>query len=297
MKLNGGNLIVDPEWNADASIAHIKSMGGNGGSGDAIQLDGKLGVGKNSVLGFGFDSAQDVKDLFTTYGYMTADGKKLNKDKIQAALVLNKPLVIAANQGVMIDPSKTGQALKDMTADGKKLNKDKIQAALVLNKPLVIAANQGVMIDPSKTGQALKDAIDPASPPGTAFENKFELGANGGLVITDGVYEIDQDGKKSGSAVSFAANAGNVSGSGKVVLAGYFTGADKDITIFSGSGLTGTGTLELESLNGLISAKVDLSTGKIQANTWKFDTDKLATYYTSASKPVSDLLKICSKCR
>ena len=104
LALNGGNLIVDPEWSADASIAHIKSMGGSGGSGDAIQLDGKLGVGKNSVLGFGFDSAQDVKDLFTTYGYMTADGKKLNKDKIQAALVLNKPLVIAANQGVMIDP-------------------------------------------------------------------------------------------------------------------------------------------------------------------------------------------------
>ena len=245
LALNGGNLIVDPEWEADASVAHIKAMGGSGGSGDAIQLDGKLGVGKNSVLGFGFDSAQDVKDLFTTYGYMTADGKKLNKDKIQAALVLNKPLVIAGNQGVMIDPSKTGQALKD--------------------------------------------AIDPA--PTSTFQNKFEFGANSGLVITDGVYKIDQDGKKSGSAVSFAANAGNVSGSGKVVLAGYFTGADKDITIFSGTSMTGSGTVDLVSLNGLISAKVDLNTGKVVDNTWKFDTDKLATYYTSASKPVSDLLK------
>ncbi|MDY2799530.1 MAG: autotransporter outer membrane beta-barrel domain-containing protein, partial [Anaerobiospirillum succiniciproducens] len=244
LALNGGNLIVDPEWEADASIAHIKSMGGNGGSGDAIQLDGKLGVGKNSVLGFGFDSAQDVKDLFTTYGYMTADGKKLNKDKIQAALVLNKPLVIAANQGVMIDPSKTGQALKD--------------------------------------------AIAPAQV--TNFQNKFVLGTNGGLVITDGAYEIDQDGKKTGSAVSFASNTGTVSGGGKVVLAGYFTGADQDITIFSGTG-TNNGTLELESLNGLITAQVDLSTGKIQAGTWDFDADKLATYYTSASKPVSDLLK------
>ena len=242
LKLNGGNLIVDPEWDADSSIAHIKSMGGSGGSGDAIQLDGKLGVGKNSVLGFGFDSAQDVKDLFTTYGYMTADGKKLNKDKIQAALVLNKPLVIAGNQGVMIDPAKTGNGLETAIS-------------------------------------------------GTGFQNKFELGTNGGLVITDGAYKIDQDGKKSGSAVSFAASSGTVSGGGKVVLAGYFTGADKDITIFSGSSLSGTGTVDLVSLNGLISAKVDLSTGKVQANTWKFDTDKLATYYTSASKPVSDLLK------
>ena len=245
LKLNGGNLIVDPEWNADASIAHIKSMGGNGGSGDAIQLDGKLGVGKNSVLGFGFDSAQEVKDLFTTYGYMTADGKKLNKDKIQAALVLNKPLEIAANQGVMIDPSKTGKALKDL-------------------------------IDPTVA---------------TNFQNKFVLGTNGGLVITDGAYQIDQDGKKSGSAVSFAATGGSVSGGGQVVLAGYFTGADKDITIFSGSSLNGTGTVELESLNGLITAQVDLSTGKIKADTWNFASDKLATYYTSASKPVSDLLK------
>uniref|UniRef100_UPI002942B4CE hypothetical protein n=1 Tax=Anaerobiospirillum succiniciproducens TaxID=13335 RepID=UPI002942B4CE len=245
LALKGGNLIVDPEWDADASVAHIKSMGGNGGSGDAIQLDGKLGVGKNSVLGFGFDSAQDVKDLFTTYGYMTADGKKLNKDKIQAALVLNKPLVIASNQGVMIDPSKTGKALKDL-------------------------------IDPTVA---------------TNFQNKFVLGTNGGLVITDGAYKIDQDGKKKGSAVSFATTGGNVSGDGKVVLAGYFTGADKDITIFSGSGMTSTGTVDLVSLNGLITAKVELSTGKIQANTWKFASDKLATYYTSASKPVSDLLK------
>ena len=246
LALKGGNLIVDPEWDADASVAHIKAMGGNGGSGDAIQLDGKLGVGKNSVLGFGFDSAQEVKDLFTTYGYMTADGKKLNKDKIQAALVLNKPLVIAANQGVMIDPSKTG-------AD-------------------------------------LEGAIAPAAP-GTTFQNEFVLGANGGLVITDGVYEIDQDGKKTGSAVSFAANSGKVSGSGKVVLAGYFTGADKDITIFSGNTMSGQGTVDLVSLNGLISAKVDLGTGKIKADTWKFASEKLATYYTSASKPVSDLLK------
>ena len=242
VKLNGGNLIVDPEWNADASIAHIKSMGGSGGSGDAIQLDGKLGVGKNSVLGFGFDSAQDVKDLFTTYGYMTADGKKLNKAKIQAALVLNKPLVIAANQGVMIDSAKTGTALETAIS-------------------------------------------------GTGFQNKFVLGTNGGLVITDGAYKIDQDGKKTGSAVSFATTGGNVSGDGQVVLAGYFTGADKDITIFSGSGMTSTGTVDLVSLNGLISAKVDLSTGKIKADTWNFASDKLATYYTSASKPVSDLLK------
>ena len=245
LALNGGNLIVDPEWNADASVAHIKSMGGSGGSGDAIQLDGKLGVGKNSVLGFGFDSAQEVKDLFTTYGYMTADGKKLNKDKIQAALVLNKPLVIAANQGVMIDPSKTGKALKDE-------------------------------IDPTQAAN---------------FQNKFVLGTNGGLVITDGAYKIDQDGKKTGSAVSFATTGGNVSGDGKVVLAGYFTGADKDITIFSGSSLNGTGTVDLVSLNGLITAKVDLNTGKVVDNTWKFASDKLATYYTSASKPVSDLLK------
>ena len=241
LKLNGGNLIVDPEWNADASIAHIKSMGGSGGSGDAIQLDGKLGVGKNSVLGFGFDSAQDVKDLFTTYGYMTADGKKLNQDKIQAALVLNKPLKIAADQGVMIDPAKTGNALETAVSD-------------------------------------------------TSFKNKFEFGANTGLVITDGAYQIDQDGKKTGSAVSFAATGATVSGGGKVILAGYFTGADNDITIFSGTG-TSTGIVELESLNGLISAKVDLSTGKIKADTWKFASDKLATYYTSASKPVSDLLK------
>ena len=241
LALNGGNLIVDPEWEADASIAHIKSMGGNGGSGDAIQLDGKLGVGKNSVLGFGFDSAQDVKDLFTTYGYMTADGKKLNQDKIQAALVLNKPLKIAADQGVMIDPSKTGTALETAIS-------------------------------------------------GTGFQNKFEFGANTGLVITDGAYKIDQDGKKTGSAVSFASNTGTVSGGGKVVLAGYFTGADKDITIFSGTG-TNTGTVDLVSLNGLISAKVDLGTGKIKADTWNFASDKLATYYTSASKPVSDLLK------
>ena len=244
LALKGGNLIVDPEWNADASVAHIKSMGGNGGSGDAIQLDGKLGVGKNSVLGFGFDSAQDVKDLFTTYGYMTADGKKLNKDKIQAALVLNKPLEIAADQGVLIDPAKTGSALET----------------------------------------TLNDTV-------TKIDNKFVLGTNGGLVITDSAYEIDEDGKKTGSAVSFAANGGNVSGDGKVVLAGYFTGADKDITIFSGSGLTGNGTVDLVSLNGLITAKVDLNTGKVVDNTWQFASDKLATYYTSASKPVSDLLK------
>ena len=172
---------------------------------------------------------------------------------------------------------------------GKFVESSNLHGALVLNAPLKIADQQGVKIDTTSTALSANDVA----------QNEFNMGAKSALVITDGAYSVDADGKKTGAAVTIekgVANAVKIDG-GKVILAGNFTAADSNIQVFSGSGgFTVSGnSIKLESANGLIEALIGAD-GKIVADSWKFDkNNKLDTYYGAAAQPVRDLLKSVMK--
>ena len=57
------------------------------------------------------------------------------------------------------------------------------------------------------------------------------MSAKSALVITDGAYSVDADGKKTGTAVNLEGGVANsvVNDGGKVILAGKFTAADSNI--------------------------------------------------------------------
>ena len=100
---------------------------------------------------------------------------------------------------------------------------DKLELAnaLVLNKQITIAGTKGITIQ--------KDAKKDPAPSG----NTFTLGAGTGLIITDNVYSVQDDGTKSGEAITFGASGTVSSTGGKVILSGSFDGKDDNLQIFS----------------------------------------------------------------
>ncbi|WP_317383481.1 hypothetical protein, partial [Anaerobiospirillum succiniciproducens] len=89
-------------------------------------------------------------------------------------------------------------------------NKLELANALVLNKHIDIADTKGILV---KKGATKND---------TPSGNSVTLESGTGLIITDNVYKVLDDGSKSGAAITFGASGTVSSSGGKVILSGNF---------------------------------------------------------------------------
>ena len=288
----GGNLIISDEasvkLNALTAGTNVTIQVGQDGTDTS---SGTLETGKLDLAG----GALIVDPEFSEDAAIAAVKNLSQKDQATGAEVLNGKVAVGKNAAVGIGFGSRAEVESLLSTygymvGGKFVESSNLHGALVLNAPLKISDQQGVTINTGSTNLQAS-AVEP---------NKFKLGNKSALVITDGAYSVDADGKKTGSAVTLAGGAANSveNGGGKVILAGNFTAADSDIQVFSGTaGFTVSGgNIKLESANGLIEAEIDATTGKIAADSWVFDKDnKLGTYYGAAAEPVRDLLKSVMK--
>ena len=156
---------------------------------------------------------------------------------------------------------------------------DKLELAnaLVLNKQITIDSNKGIVV---KKGATKSETIT---------NNSVTLEAGTGLIVTDNVYKVNEDGSKSGAAINFT-TAGTVTGNGgKVILSGSFDGEDNALEIFKNAN-TLTGTIKVQSVNGLLEGTIDGTTnkGKVDLNVKE---EALKGAFTGVSAPVAELLK------
>ena len=284
----GGNLIISDDasvkLNALTAGTNVTIQVGQDG---ANTSSATLEAGKLDLAG----GALIVDPEFSENAAIAAVKNLSQKDQATGAEVLNGKVAVGKNAAVGIGFGSRAE-VEDLLSTygymvvGKFVEKSYLHGALVLNTPLKIASGNGVTIDTTNTNLQVS----------AVTADKFKLGNKSALVITDGAYSVDADGKKTGSAVTLANGAANSveNGGGKVILAGNFTNADSNIQVFSGTtgfSVSG-GNIKLESANGLIEAQIDATTGKIAAGSWTFDKDnKLDTYYGAAAEPVRDLLK------
>ena len=289
---NAGNLII-----SDDAIVKLGAL--TAGTKVTIQVgqdgtdtsSGTLEAGKLDLAG----GALIVDPEFKEKAAIAAVKNLSQKDQVTGAEVLNGKVAVGKNAAVGIGFGSRAEVESLLSTygymvGGKFVESSNLHGALVLNAPLKIATGNGVLIDTTNTAITV----------GSVGTNEFKMGANSGLVITDGAYSVDADGKKTGAAVTLengGTNSVKIDG-GKVILAGNFTAADSGIQLFSGTATTdlvsGTG-IKLESANGLIEALIGAD-GKIVADSWKFDkNNKLDTYYGAAAQPVRDLLKSVMK--
>ena len=175
---------------------------------------------------------------------------------------------------------ESDQALVDMLAkytDPKTGALKEFNSALVLNKQVTLTnSTDGITVDPNE---------DKAS--ATAGNVKFAAGS--GLVITDEVYDIDSHGNKTGSAIKFSTAGGNADvTNSKLVLIGDFSGADKSFKLFENAIITGAGTMNISSANGLLTGKLkDDGTAGLE---FKRDEAEKKGAFADASAPVRELL-------
>ena len=173
---------------------------------------------------------------------------------------------------------ESDQALVDMLAkytDPKTGALKDFSSALVLNKQVTLnTASDGLVVSPT---------ADSAS----ATAGKVEFTAGSGLVITDEVYGIDAQGNKSGSAITFTGGTVTLDPTSKLVLIGDFSGADKAFSVFSGA--TVTGSMTIESANGLLTGTLDSSNGTVGLDFDRDEAEKKGAF-SDASAPVRELL-------
>ena len=288
----GGNLIISD----DAAVKLNTLTAGTNvtiqvGQDGANTSSATLEAGKLDLAG----GALIVDPEFSEKAAIAAVKNLSQKDQATGAEVLNGKVAVGKNAAVGIGFGSRAE-VEDLLSTygymvgGKFVESSNLHGALVLNAPLKIATGNGVKIDTTSTALSANNVA----------QNEFNMSAKSALVITDGAYSVDADGKKTGAAVTLESGGQNsvkIDG-GKVVLAGNFTNADSNIQIFSGTATTnlvsGSG-IKLESANGLIEAVIGAD-GKVQAGSWKFDKDnKLDTYYGAAAQPVRDLLKSVMK--
>ena len=158
--------------------------------------------------------------------------------------------------------------------NGSFVSGSEVQNALLLNKGIELGQSDKIIIDPEATSSSSNNAA-------VAF------GKGSALVVTDAAYTT-VNGKKEGYAIKLnaAANSVDASKGGTVILSGKFNAGDKGITIFSGSNITGT--VGVQSSNGLINGTIG-STGTI--DTLKLEEGKIDSQMAGVSAPVRDLFK------
>ena len=173
---------------------------------------------------------------------------------------------------------ESDQALVDMLAkytDPKTGALKDFSSALVLNKQVTLnTASDGLVVSPT---------ADSAS----ATAGKVEFTAGSGLVITDEVYDIDTQGNKTGSAIKFTGGTVTLDPTSKLVLIGDFSGADKAFQVFEGA--TVSGSMKIESANGLLTGTLDSSNGTVGLDFDRGEAEKKGAF-SDASAPVRELL-------
>ena len=105
LNLNGGMLLIDPDWNQNASFVAVTS-GVN--SPDVIDVGGSIGVGRNSVGVFGATSTE-AQDALNRLGLLQAG--KLDEHGIGSVLYLGQSLAVGDQKHVLVDKTEDNSGL------------------------------------------------------------------------------------------------------------------------------------------------------------------------------------------
>ena len=106
LDLNGGMLLIDPDWNANASFVVV--TGAN--TSDVIDVNGSIGVGRNSVGVFG-TTAAEAEAALARLGLL--NNGKLDQNGTGAALYLGDTLAVADQKHVLVDKTQDNSGLSN----------------------------------------------------------------------------------------------------------------------------------------------------------------------------------------
>ena len=95
LNLNGGMLLIDPDWNQSASFVAVTTP-----AQDVVNVSGSIGVGRNSVGVIGATNTE-AQDALSRLGLLQAS--KLDEHGVGAVLYLGKALTVNNQKHVLVD--------------------------------------------------------------------------------------------------------------------------------------------------------------------------------------------------
>lgn len=265
LTLNGGTLIIDPDYTQNTSIAAIDSLAKlpSGFTANGNYADGNIILAQNSALMIGKDASLDsMKELISQY---QVDGH-LIEDEVGAVLALNSKIVVGDGNRIIIDPSRSKNELWGYEdADGKWVSGEYF-----------------------KSNNAYS-----ATYSGSTMAADLYLGKGSVLALSDAIVS-------EGSAIEFESEDASILGTGgKIVLMGDKFIDSRNVVLFKDQG-TNNGVkilgssadgndIIVETLNGLmfftLKAGQETTGGELE-----FDVSKAKSVFTSASTPIRDNL-------
>ena len=109
LDLNGGKLVLDPEFRTHASVAAINQTGDAPKDIVYVKANGDIGVGKNSVFAVGL-TADAALEVLRSNGYLD-ENTSLIENKLGSAIVLDQGLLVASGDAVFLDSTGTTDTL------------------------------------------------------------------------------------------------------------------------------------------------------------------------------------------
>lgn len=101
VELAGGSLLIDPAWGMASSEVAIEKLGDQAGAKEdeiILSVDGKIGVGQNSLLSVG---VKDQTELYKALDFLGEKG--LSEEGIKAAMYLGQSVTVKDGNAVLIN--------------------------------------------------------------------------------------------------------------------------------------------------------------------------------------------------
>ena len=114
-RLNGATLFVDPEYGMSSSIVSLNTFGGaDTTAGQLGTLDGSVVVGKNGIVGVGFESAAELEAAIAQY--RDANGS-LNANDVGSIFYVNGQLNVANGKQIILNGNASHDTVEEIKAE------------------------------------------------------------------------------------------------------------------------------------------------------------------------------------
>ena len=256
LDLNGGTLVVDPDFGSKSSFAGVTKFGNNDQAADAGSVNGNLYALQNGIASVGNKDEAKVKEIFAQFIDPTTgslqDPAKQAKGVGAIAYVADQ-VTLGATSKIVVDPATTSDAKADNFYNKK--------AAEYAKGDIYIGTNAALAVDVTALNEAGKAAIT--------------FGKTGADAT---VYAEDKDNSKFYITGSLADVNGQIN---------LFDNASANNKVL----LDGAESLTVQTLNGLYSKTYNKG-DDLSANDIKLDFNKVLAeqQFSVVSEPVKTTL-------
>ena len=114
-RLNGSTLFVDPEYGMSASVVSLNTFAGSDTTSGLLgTLDGSVVVGKNAIVGAGFENAAALEQAVAKY--RDANGS-LNAAEVGSIFYVNGQLNVADGEQIILNGNASHDTVQEIEAE------------------------------------------------------------------------------------------------------------------------------------------------------------------------------------